>query len=53
MRNLICTLQWPVIIKKTDCGLKNRGWDETKKALVEMISAAKEMRESIKIELTV
>lgn len=30
-----------------DCGLKTRGWDETKKALIEMVAAAKEMRESI------
>lgn len=30
-----------------DCGLKTRGWDETKKALIEMVGAAKEMRESI------
>lgn len=30
-----------------DCGLKTRGWDETKKALIEMVNAAKEMRESI------
>ncbi|HEU4788895.1 MAG TPA: 5-methyltetrahydropteroyltriglutamate--homocysteine S-methyltransferase, partial [Flavobacterium sp.] len=27
-----------------DCGLKTRHWDETKKALIEMVSAAKEMR---------
>lgn len=27
-----------------DCGLKTRGWDETKKALTEMVEAAKEMR---------
>jgi 5-methyltetrahydropteroyltriglutamate--homocysteine methyltransferase len=27
-----------------DCGLKTRGWDETKKALIEMVAAAKEMR---------
>ena len=27
-----------------DCGLKTRNWDETKKALVEMVSAAKELR---------
>ncbi len=30
-----------------DCGLKTRHWDETKKALIEMVSAAKEMRQSI------
>ncbi|PWS32699.1 5-methyltetrahydropteroyltriglutamate--homocysteine S-methyltransferase [Pedobacter paludis] len=29
-----------------DCGLKTRGWDETKKALIEMVEAAKEMRKS-------
>ncbi|RZK38607.1 MAG: 5-methyltetrahydropteroyltriglutamate--homocysteine S-methyltransferase [Pedobacter sp.] len=27
-----------------DCGLKTRAWDETKKALIEMVEAAKEMR---------
>lgn len=27
-----------------DCGLKTRGWDETKTALIEMVEAAKEMR---------
>lgn len=27
-----------------DCGLKTRHWDETKKALIEMVSAAQEMR---------
>jgi 5-methyltetrahydropteroyltriglutamate--homocysteine methyltransferase len=27
-----------------DCGLKTRGWDETKKALIEMVEAASEMR---------
>ncbi|MDI6032185.1 5-methyltetrahydropteroyltriglutamate--homocysteine S-methyltransferase [Flavobacterium sp. LB2P84] len=27
-----------------DCGLKTRHWDETKKALVEMVAAAQEMR---------
>jgi 5-methyltetrahydropteroyltriglutamate--homocysteine methyltransferase len=30
-----------------DCGLKTRGWDETKKALIEMVAAAKHMREPI------
>ncbi|KQM65298.1 5-methyltetrahydropteroyltriglutamate--homocysteine methyltransferase [Pedobacter sp. Leaf216] len=29
-----------------DCGLKTRGWDETKKALIEMVDAAKEMRKA-------
>ncbi|AMC10300.1 5-methyltetrahydropteroyltriglutamate--homocysteine methyltransferase [Lutibacter profundi] len=28
-----------------DCGLKTRGWDETKKALTEMVTAAKTLRE--------
>lgn len=27
-----------------DCGLKTRGWEETKAALIEMVNAAKEMR---------
>jgi 5-methyltetrahydropteroyltriglutamate--homocysteine methyltransferase len=31
-----------------DCGLKTRGWDETKKALIEMVAAAKKMREAVK-----
>ncbi len=31
-----------------DCGLKTRGWDETKKALSEMVSAAKELRAGVK-----
>jgi 5-methyltetrahydropteroyltriglutamate--homocysteine methyltransferase len=30
-----------------DCGLKTRGWDETKKALIEMVAAAKEMRATV------
>jgi len=30
-----------------DCGLKTRGWDETKKALIEMVEAAKSIRESV------
>ncbi|WP_293786592.1 5-methyltetrahydropteroyltriglutamate--homocysteine S-methyltransferase [uncultured Pedobacter sp.] len=29
-----------------DCGLKTRGWEETKKALIEMVEAAKEMRKT-------
>ena len=27
-----------------DCGLKTRGWDETKAALINMIAAAKQLR---------
>jgi len=30
-----------------DCGLKTRHWEETKKALVEMVNAAKELRLSV------
>jgi len=30
-----------------DCGLKTRHWDETKKALLEMVEAAKELRLSV------
>ncbi|TDO22553.1 5-methyltetrahydropteroyltriglutamate--homocysteine S-methyltransferase [Pedobacter duraquae] len=30
-----------------DCGLKTRHWDETKKALIEMVAAAKTMREEV------
>lgn len=32
-----------------DCGLKTRGWDETRLALVEMVAAAAVMRESVRI----
>lgn len=31
-----------------DCGLKTRHWEETKKALVEMVNAAREMRQAVK-----
>lgn len=31
-----------------DCGLKTRHWEETKKALIEMVEAAKELRLSVK-----
>lgn len=34
-----------------DCGLKTRHWDETKKALIEMVAAAQQMR--IAVEKTV
>ncbi|MDB5120874.1 MAG: 5-methyltetrahydropteroyltriglutamate--homocysteine S-methyltransferase [Sphingobacteriales bacterium] len=30
-----------------DCGLKTRHWDETKKALIEMVAAAKKLRECV------
>jgi len=30
-----------------DCGLKTRHWEETRKALIEMVAAAKELRESV------
>jgi 5-methyltetrahydropteroyltriglutamate--homocysteine methyltransferase len=30
-----------------DCGLKTRHWDETKKALIEMVAAAQEMRTTV------
>jgi 5-methyltetrahydropteroyltriglutamate--homocysteine methyltransferase len=30
-----------------DCGLKTRHWEETKKALIEMVAAAKEMRVAV------
>ena len=36
-----------------DCGLKTRHWDETKKALVEMVAAAQEMRIAIENIATV
>jgi 5-methyltetrahydropteroyltriglutamate--homocysteine methyltransferase len=32
-----------------DCGLKTRHWEETKKALTEMVNAAKELRRSIEV----
>jgi 5-methyltetrahydropteroyltriglutamate--homocysteine methyltransferase len=32
-----------------DCGLKTRHWDETKKALIEMVAAAQEMRVAVQI----
>ncbi len=35
-----------------DCGLKTRGWDETKKALTEMVEAAKQMRIAVKETLS-
>ncbi|MDX6190775.1 5-methyltetrahydropteroyltriglutamate--homocysteine S-methyltransferase [Flavobacterium sp. Fl-318] len=35
-----------------DCGLKTRHWDETKKALIEMVAAAQEMRAAVKNEVT-
>jgi 5-methyltetrahydropteroyltriglutamate--homocysteine methyltransferase len=30
-----------------DCGLKTRGWEETKEALTEMVNAAKELRKNV------
>lgn len=30
-----------------DCGLKTRGWDETRRALIEMVAAAKQMRAAV------
>ncbi|TDD99311.1 5-methyltetrahydropteroyltriglutamate--homocysteine S-methyltransferase [Flavobacterium cellulosilyticum] len=36
-----------------DCGLKTRHWEETKKALIEMVAAAKEMRVAIENITTV
>jgi len=32
-----------------DCGLKTRHWEETKKAMTEMVSAAKELRSMVKV----
>ncbi len=32
-----------------DCGLKTRHWEETEKALVEMINAAKQMRVAVEV----
>jgi 5-methyltetrahydropteroyltriglutamate--homocysteine methyltransferase len=36
-----------------DCGLKTRHWEETKKALIEMVAAAKEMRVAVENIVTV
>lgn len=36
-----------------DCGLKTRHWDETKKALIEMVAAAQEMRIAVNNIVTV
>lgn len=35
-----------------DCGLKTRHWDETKKALIEMVAAAQEMRTAVENPVT-
>ncbi|MET3027209.1 5-methyltetrahydropteroyltriglutamate--homocysteine S-methyltransferase [Flavobacterium sp. UW10123] len=35
-----------------DCGLKTRHWDETKKALIEMVAAAQEMRATVENPVT-
>jgi 5-methyltetrahydropteroyltriglutamate--homocysteine methyltransferase len=35
-----------------DCGLKTRHWEETKKALLEMVAAAKEMRIAVETHAT-
>lgn len=35
-----------------DCGLKTRHWDETKKALIEMVAAAKVLRKSVEEAVT-
>jgi 5-methyltetrahydropteroyltriglutamate--homocysteine methyltransferase len=35
-----------------DCGLKTRHWDETKKALIEMVAAAKVLRKSVEEPVT-
>ena len=34
-----------------DCGLKTRGWQETNDALVEMVGAAKALREKYQVEV--
>ncbi|MCE1631271.1 hypothetical protein LWT39_22920, partial [Enterobacter hormaechei] len=31
-----------------DCGLKTRGWTETRQSLANMVQAAKRLRESVK-----
>ena len=32
-----------------DCGLKTRGWEETKKSLIEMVGAAQDLREKVSV----
>lgn len=34
-----------------DCGLKTRGWDETKAALLEMVNAAKALRQQVAVNV--
>lgn len=34
-----------------DCGLKTRHWEETKKAMTEMVNAAKELRTAVETEI--
>lgn len=34
-----------------DCGLKTRGWNETKAALIEMVNAAKALRQQIEVKV--
>ncbi|NSL85870.1 5-methyltetrahydropteroyltriglutamate--homocysteine S-methyltransferase [Chitinophaga sp. Mgbs1] len=34
-----------------DCGLKTRGWNETRAALVEMVNAAKELRQTLPVNI--
>ena len=36
-----------------DCGLKTRHWEETKKALIEMVAAAQQMRVAVENPATV
>ena len=36
-----------------DCGLKTRHWEETKKALIEMVAAAQQMRVVVENPATV
>lgn len=33
-----------------DCGLKTRGWDETKAALISMVTAAQELRQAVEVK---
>jgi 5-methyltetrahydropteroyltriglutamate--homocysteine methyltransferase len=32
-----------------DCGLKTRGWDETKSSLINMVKAAKTVRKNVEV----
>lgn len=47
MEKAIAVLPAEQLWVNPDCGLKTRHWEETKKALIEMVNAAKELRKKI------